>query len=239
MNDEQAPAREPVFNMPAPVVFLVLTLIAIYAGEAYILDKAAQFDLNVWFAFIPLRIAFPQEIPGGYWPLLWTPVTHAFLHASWMHVLLNSAWLAIFGTPVARRYGGVRFFVVFGVTAIAGAVLYAVFESQTSAVLVGASGGIAGLTGVAVRFIFQPVIVVPDPETGRPIPVGRHLATIREVFANTSARSLTVIWLVLNGAAPILPMLGGMDAQIAWQAHIGGFLAGFFMAPLLETRRAR
>ncbi len=236
MTEPQRTGREPAFNLPAPVIALIAMLLVIHAGQMYVLSDAARTVLDVWFAFIPLRFTFPSEVPGGAWPLIWTPVTHAFLHANWPHVLINSAWLAIFGTPVARRYGVARFYVAFVLSSIAGALAFALFQTQSVAVLVGASGGISGLTGVAVRFIFQPVVMALDPETGEPVPVGRHLATVREVFADTRARSLTLIWLALNAATPLLPLFGSMQAEIAWQAHIGGFLAGFFLAPLLEAR---
>jgi membrane associated rhomboid family serine protease len=228
-----------MINLPGPVIFLIATLLAIHAGQVLILDLATQVDLTIWFAFIPLRLSFPAGIPGGSLPLVWTPFTHALLHANWPHVLINSAWLAIFGTPVARRYGTMRFFLVFALCSAIGAFSFALFHPQSQAILVGASGGISGLTGLAVRFIFQPVIMAIDPESDLPVPVGRKLATIGEVFANPRARGLTLVWLALNALTPILPLLGGMDAEIAWQAHIGGFLGGFFVAPLLEQRRTK
>lgn len=238
MSEPMPAGREPAINLPAPVVFLVGTLLAIYAGQAYILDQAAQNELVIWFAFIPLRIFSPEAVPGGLLPLVWTPVTHAFLHASWEHVLINSAWLIIFGTPVARRYGATRLLIAFAVTSAVGAIAFALYHPQSVVIMVGASGGIAGLTGLAARFIFQPIIAIPHPETGAPVPVGRRLATIREAFANTRSRSLIIVWLVLNAATPILSMFGGFETEIAWQAHIGGFVAGFFIAPLLEKWRA-
>ena len=238
MTDTAQSGREPIFNLPAPVLLLIATLLAIYAGQAYILGPQAQLDFNIWFAFVPLRLYYPNEVPGGLWPLIWTPFTHALLHANWPHVLINSAWLMVFGTPVARRYGALRFFVAFALSSAIGAFAFTLLHAQTEAVLVGASGGISGLTGVAVRFIFQPIIMGIDPESEQPVALGRKLATIREVFANSRSRALTLIWIVLNALTPILPMTMGVDAQIAWQAHLGGFLAGFFLAPLLETRRA-
>ena len=241
MTESPSAPREPVFNMPPPVVMLILLLLVIHAGQTFILGDSARLDLNVWFAFIPMRLMFPTEVPGGLWPMIWTPFTHALLHASWTHVLINAAWLAIFGTPVARRYGSARFFVAFAVSSAIGAFAFALFHSQSVAVLVGASGGISGLTGIAVRFIFQPLLWARHPETGEPVPVGRKLATLGEVFTNSRSRALTLVWLGLNILTPILPMLGGVDmnAEIAWQAHIGGFLAGFLLAPLLELRRRR
>ena len=241
MTETPPATREPMFNMPGAVVLLIGTLLAIHAGQTLVFDARTQTEFNIWLAFIPLRFWYPSELPGGIWPLIWTPFTHALLHANWPHVLINSAWLAIFGTPVARRYGAARFFVAFAITSAAGALGFALFHTQNIAILVGASGGIAGLTGVAVRFIFQPVIFARDPESGQPVPVGRKLATLGEVFANSRSRGLTLVWLGLNILTPVLPMLGGIDmnAEIAWQAHIGGFLAGFLLAPLLEMRPQR
>ncbi len=238
MSEPNAAAREPVFNMPPPVIFLIGTLVAIYVGQAYILSPRSQAAMELWLAFNPARLFYADQVPGGFLPVIWTSVTYSFLHANWPHVLLNSAWLAIFGTPVARRYGTVRFLAVFLFASIAAAWGFALVQPFGYAALVGASGGISGLTGLAVRFIFQPIVWVRHPETDEPVPIGRHLASIREVFANTRARTLTIVWLALNAATPILPLLTGMQADIAWQAHIAGFLAGFFIAPMLEPRRS-
>jgi membrane associated rhomboid family serine protease len=57
---------------------------------------------------------------------------------------------------------------------------------------------------------------------------------IRGMLQSPNALYFTVVWLVLNGLVPLLPVLTGMDVQVAWQAHIGGFLAGFFLVPLFE-----
>ena len=77
-----------------------------------------------------------------------------------------------------------------------------------------------------------------NPETGERIALGRKLATVREVIAHPSARTFTLVWVVLNAVVPLLPLfVAGMDVQIAWQAHLGGFLLGFFLVPLLERRQ--
>lgn len=237
-NDSQPETgKQPVFLMPNAVTAMIGILVAIHAAQTFILDQEGQLMLSVWFGFIPLRLTLLGEIPGGMLPLLWTPITHAFLHVGWQHVLLNAAWLAVFGTPIARRYGAIPFVVIFGLGAIAGALAYALVNTGDFHILVGASGGIAGLTGAAIRFMFQPVQVARHPETGETIVLGRALASLHEVLSQPRPRSFLLFWVGINAILPLLPyLIGGFEMQIAWQAHLGGFFCGLFIVPLFERR---
>ncbi len=231
-------SRQPIFLLPGAVMSLVGLMIAIQAAQSLVLGQQGQLQLVMWFGFVPMRVWQPDAVPGGWVPLLWTPLTHAFLHAGWEHVLLNSAWLAIFGTPVARRYGTPKFLIMFAICAVIGAFTFLILASPDAFVLVGASGGIAGLTGAAMRFVFQPVEIARHPETGETIVLGRRLARFGDVLRDTRARFFIIFWLGINALMPVLPALtGGMQMQIAWQAHLGGFIAGFLLVPLLERRK--
>jgi len=239
---DQSPAtssqRQPIFNLPLSVLILGGILLAMQAASDIVLNPAGREQLVTWFAFVPYRLIDASGLDGGYWPLLWTPFTHAFLHAGWEHVGLNTVWLAIFATPVAQRYGGVRMVTLFLVGAAIGALAFAATTLPHIEVLVGASGGVAALTGAAVRFIFQPPVVAIDEATGERRFLGRSLATLGQFVRNPTARFFSLTWLVLNGIVPILPALTGSDAfQVAWQAHIGGFLAGLLLVPLFERRQ--
>lgn len=237
-NQPQAgpPPRQPVFLLPVPVTALCGLMLALEVYRVFILNDAGDLELLTWLAFFPYRLVDPASVDGGWLPLLWTPFTHAFLHAGWEHLLLNVAWLAIFGSPVTSRYGGTRMFVLFLVGAAVGAIAFAATTLPQPQVLIGASGGIAALTGAAVRFIFQPPVIIADPESGEPVSIARRLATIPEVLLSPRARFFSLVWVVINGIVPLLPVLTGMDVQIAWQAHLGGFFAGFFLVPLFERR---
>jgi membrane associated rhomboid family serine protease len=232
------PERQPIFNLPVMVAALCGFLLAIQAADSLVLNDSGREQLVTWFAFVPYRLIEPAGIPGGIWPLFWTPITHAFLHAGWEHVILNTVWLAVFATPVARRYGGVKMLALFLAGAIVGAIAFAATTLPQVQVLVGASGGVAALTGAAIRFMFQPVQIAKHPETGETIVLGRKLATIGEVLRHPTARTFSLMWIILNGIVPLLPLfIPGMDVQVAWQAHLGGFLLGFFAVPLLERRQ--
>ncbi|HWU99696.1 MAG TPA: rhomboid family intramembrane serine protease [Devosia sp.] len=231
--------RQPIFNLPLSVLVLCGLLLAIQAASDLVLNEDGRQALYAWFAFIPYRVIDASGLDGGVWPIIWTPFTHAFLHAGWEHVGFNVVWLAAFGTPIAQRYGAVRMLALFLVGAALGAVAFAVTTLPQVQVLLGASGGIAALTGAATRFIFQPPVVAVDEKTGERQLLGRRLATLGEFFRNPTARLFALAWIVLNGIVPLIPMFtGSNDFQVAWQAHIAGFLGGLLLVPLLERRRA-
>jgi membrane associated rhomboid family serine protease len=246
MTDDQQPpqipqspdaaGRQPIFLVPTIVTALVGLMAAIQLADAFVFNNETRQLFTIWFAFIPIRLLDPAGLPGGFWPLLWTPFTHAFLHAGFEHLIMNCAWLAIFATPVARRYGAMPTLILFLVSAFVGALAFAATTLPGVAVLVGASGGVSGLTGAAMRFMFQPVLVGQHPETGERIVLGRRLASFKDLLANAQARTFIAFWVLLNAAVPLLPLVIGQSVQVAWQAHLGGFFAGILLVGLFERR---
>ncbi|WP_018260408.1 rhomboid family intramembrane serine protease [Methylobacterium sp. WSM2598] len=189
---------------------------------------------------VQARAAFANYIVAENAAMPWTFVTYGLLHGSWAHVLLNGLWLAAFGTPVARRCGAWRFCAIALAATVAGGALHVLLDPLSSLPLVGASAGVSGLMAAATRFVFQPV---PDAGAApgllpwqRPVP--SRLQTIPELLRNRAAALFLVIWFVTNLLFGLLAVpLGISDASVAWDAHLGGFLAGFVLLPLLEPRR--
>lgn len=234
--DAPPAGREPVFLLPGSVTALIGVLVAIHLASTVVLNQDGLLQLVFWFAFQPLRIVAAGADPALAVPLIWTPFSHALLHGGWEHLLVNVAWFAIFATPVARRYGAGPMLAIFFISAAAGAALFAATTLYSGSYLIGASGGVAGLTGAAVRFIFQPIIVTRHPETGEQVVIGRRLAGLGELWRDNRARFFILIWVVLNAAVPLLPLVTGMQMSVAWQAHLGGFFAGLLMVGLFERR---
>ena len=228
--------REPVFLLPGSVTAAIGVMVAIHAASTFVLNQQGLQELIFWFAFQPLRFVAATENISLAVPLIWTPFSHALLHAGWDHLLVNMAWFAIFATPVARRYGAGPMLAIFFISAAAGAALFAATTLYTGSYLIGASGGVAGLTGAATRFIFQPLIFAEHPETGQRIAVGRQLASFGDLWRDSRARFFILIWVALNAAVPLFPLLTGTQMSVAWQAHLGGFFAGLLMVGLFERR---
>ncbi|RVU21956.1 rhomboid family intramembrane serine protease [Methylobacterium oryzihabitans] len=267
--DLPRPPHVPVFNMPTVVTASVGLLVLIHAVRALVLPDLWDVTLLVHLALIPARItaflapdsagdilreaasagtqleiearsAFANYILADSQPMPWTLASYALLHGSWTHVLLNSVWLAAFGTPVARRCGPWRYGLIGLAATVAGAAVHVAIDPYSTMPLVGASAGVSGLMAAATRFVFQPP-ADPGFAAGllpwqRPAPA--RLQTIPELMRNRPAMLFLVIWLATNllfGLAAV--PLGMSDASIAWDAHLGGFVAGFFLLPLLDGRR--
>jgi membrane associated rhomboid family serine protease len=228
MNPEAAPRREPMFNLPAVVLGVMALCIGIHLVRTYVLTPEQDFELLVRAAFVPIRYSGRYEI--DVWAFT-SPFTYALLHGGFAHLIVNMVWLAAFGTPLANRIGTLRFAVFFAVTGLAAAGLFYVVHPLGQMPLVGASGSISGMMGAAARFAFQ-----IDRSSGKgafagdPLPMGA-------VFRSRSAVTFLAVWMIVNLATGLVGLSPGDESQIAWEAHIGGFAAGFFGLRLFDRRQ--
>lgn len=228
--------REPVFNVPDIIAGIALALIGIHAIRTWLLGRYEDVEVITYFAFIPVRYALEDASllePGGLLPRVWTFVTYALLHASWLHLVVNLVWLLAFGTPVARRFGSARFAVFFAVTAAGGALAHYLSYPEGTAPLVGASGAISGTMAGAVRFMFQPGGALSGRNA--PFPDHQPAGTLVEIFSDRRALIFVAAFFGLNLLFGLgFGMPGAEEAEVAWQAHLGGFLAGLLLFPLFD-----
>jgi membrane associated rhomboid family serine protease len=254
--------RTPIFNLPTAIVGIVVVLCAIHAGRL-LLSEESDLNLLRQLAFVPARIAAvldPQLLArklgegvgdaqaldraaaahfflgqGGLKP--WTLLTYALLHANFAHLAMNLLWLIAFGAPVARRFGAGRFIAFLCVASIAGAVAHTVAHPFDVMPVIGASAAVSGAVAAAIRFVFQPGESLgpplPDdaPEAARPAPP----LPLAALFRSRQVVSFLLVWFVVNFGFGILAVpLGITEQAIAWEAHIGGFLAGLLLFSLFD-----
>jgi membrane associated rhomboid family serine protease len=235
---------EPIFNVPGIVTALIALLLAIHGLREWVLSDNADEQLLWLFAFAPVRynaaILGTGVLPGGYGADVWTFVSYAFLHGSWTHVGLNTVWLLAFGTPIARRFGAVRFLLFFAVTAAGGALAHLIVYSGQKVPMIGASAAVSGFMAAAIRFAFQrggPLRLLGNTEDGSyRVPALPLTAVLRD----GRVLMFLAVWFGLNllfGLGSI--GLDGNEQAIAWQAHIGGFLAGLIGFAAFDPVKAK
>jgi membrane associated rhomboid family serine protease len=216
------PQREPVFNIPPIVLVLIGACVIVYAVQEYVLDLNQQMAMLVRAAFIPVRYSGQYDLDIYAFT---TPFTYAFLHGSLAHLAINMIWLAAFGSPLANRLGMLRFALFWVVTGLAAAGLHWAIYPLDHAPLVGASGAISGMMGAAARFGFN-----MERKSGRAAFTGPALP-VSEVLRSRSVMTFLAVWMIVNLVTGLVGTGPGSSATIAWEAHIGGFLAGFFALP--------
>lgn len=224
-----ASQREPLFMMPGVVVTLVVVLAGIQLIRAQLPPETDLYFVLAWFAFVPARYTDTFGMfPGGFGADVWTFVTYALLHGSWLHLASNAVWLVAFGSAVARRFGTLRFVVFFAVAAAAGAALHLALHQGEPTPVVGASAAIAGLMAAAARFVFDAGGPMAMSRSGDEAAFRRPARSLLKTLENRSAVFFIAIFFGINLLTGVGSTLSG-GVAIAWEAHLGGFLAGLVM----------
>jgi rhomboid protease GluP len=157
---------------------------------------------------------------GGFWPgLLWDwrpnfpgqPVTmfltYSVLHGGFLHFVVNMITLVSLGGAVHERGGTRRYAAIYVAAILGGAAVYGLLAPNYSP-MVGASGALFGLVGALVAW---------DVAERRALHLS--LGPVLRLIGILALMNL-VLWWAMNG-------------QLAWQTHLGGFLAGAAAAALL------
>lgn len=219
------PLRDDAPRSTTPFVnyFLIALNILVFLFQAT-LSPRAEASFVASFAFVPYHVDqwLEGQAPARY--AIVPAFTSMFLHASWWHVLGNMWFLFIFGDNVEDRLGHFRYLVSYLLCGLAGTFTHFLFNINSQAPTVGASGAIAGVLGA--YFVLYP---------------GARVLTWFGFFV-----LWLPAWLVL-GYWFVLQFLSGAAGQIysprggggiAFWAHVGGFLTGILLVKLLPVRRA-
>jgi membrane associated rhomboid family serine protease len=231
------PPREPILNIPGAMTALLIVMFAIH-GLRMLLPLQTDQDIVWMFGFVPARYdasVLAEKFPGGPGADIWTFLTYAFLHANLNHIIFNMLWMLPFGSALARRFAPVRFFVFLALTAIAGAFAHLVTHQHEVAPMIGASAAVSGAMAASIRFAFQSGSFLSfrrgDAEAAARVPA----LSLWKSLQNPRVLGFVAVWFGINivfgvGAIAIDTSVQG----IAWQAHIGGFLAGLMLFSLFD-----
>src|SRR6476659_826959 len=223
------PIRDDAPRSTKPYVnyFLIVLNLGIFFFQWSLQDTGGartQNDFLTQFALVPQRFAAWKN---GYVPAAaaFVPfLSSMFLHASWLHVLLNMWGLAIFGDNVEDRLGHFGYLVFYLLCGLAAAVTHLVFNFSSTVPTVGASGAIAGVMGAYLVLY----------------PRARVLTWWGFFVFWLPAWLVLGYWLIVNllsGAASVLTVSNGPVGGVAFWAHVGGFVTGAVLIRILPTRK--
>ncbi len=148
---------------------------------------------------------------------------------------MNALWLLAFGSPVARRFGAARFYIFCLLAAPAGALAHYLVYQTSGLPLIGASAVVSALTAAAMRFVFD--ANGPLANRSNPRAVFHPAAPLLETLKNPQALIFAATWFGINFIFGAGAALIGPDTQIAWQAHIAGFVVGLALFSWLDPVR--
>ena len=207
--------REPIFNqMPIGVVTLIGIIVTAHLAF-YVQGPATQAAAMATFALSPAQ--FAQDISAGNWiSALAMLFGYQFLHGGTLHLVMNLAMLLQAG-PIAEaglrrnQDSTIRFVVFFLLCGVGGGLAFCAFNPGAENYTIGASGAISG---IFAGFLWGAIGLARPGQ-----------AMLTPVLASA------VVFLLINVGLAALAR-GFNFVPIAWESHLGGFVAGLILYPI-------
>jgi membrane associated rhomboid family serine protease len=199
----------PIVTIGLIVVNVLFFLVELGGGDAFI---------ERW-SVVPTRLL---ANPAGDFLTIFTAM---FMHGGWLHLLGNMLYLWIFGDNVEDRLGHGKFIIFYFLCGIAATFAQVLVNANSDVPNLGASGAIAGVLG-AYLLMF---------------PRGRVRVLMGSYVVPMSAIIVIGFWALLqfiSGFGAIATTEQTADTGgVAYMAHVGGFIAGLILAPLMGGLR--
>jgi membrane associated rhomboid family serine protease len=143
-----------------------------------------------------------------------------FLHGGFFHLLGNMWFLWIFGNNIEDVTGHFRFVVFYLLGGVAASLLQILVNTESTVPIIGASGAVSAVLGA---------YILKFPRA--------RVKTLLFIFIfitliNVPAVAFIGIWFFLQ----LISSLGAGASNVAWYAHIGGFIFGLATILLFQKR---
>lgn len=209
----------PTRRTPWVTFSLLGAYLAVFIAELLAADPGRVF---LTWGLVPARIAEAGLFDGAAGATLFTSM---FLHGGFLHLASNGLYLWIFANNVEDVLGPVRFLAFYLLAGLGGHAAHVLSDAESLVPTVGASGAIAGILGAyLLRF--------PSARV-------HTLVYLIFIFGNFRVPAAIVIsgWFLVQLFGGLGAVGGAAEGGIAWFEHLGGFVAGILLFPLLGGRR--
>lgn len=189
-----------------------------HVGQGQVIQARLQVFDEQTGQIMPGPLVTMSADPGKVYP---TFLTTMFLHGGWMHLIMNMWMLWVFGNNIEDRLGHLVYLAFYLVGGVVATLTFWATAPEAFMPVIGASGAVAAVLGAyAVTFptakvrtlVFIVIITVID------IPALVWLG----------------IWFITQLYSGFMGLMGVKMEPVAFWSHIGGFVAGMILMPLLS-----
>ena len=237
-------------RMPVVTYGIIAINVLAFLWLSYAVPPAQQQSVVLQWGFIPARIAqlengkpvlVPQRmlvrhpifgrgvlerqvpLPPDRGAILLSLVTCMFLHGGWMHLIMNMWFLWLFGNNVEDRLGHVVFLGFYLLGGLLASAVHWLINFDSLAPVIGASGAVAAVLGAyAITWPWARV----------------HTLVFIVIFitiVDVPAVFVLGLWFLLQLLEAQEQLSLHTSGGVAFWAHIGGFLAGLVLMPVLSS----
>lgn len=222
------PLKDTIRSRSFPIVNWMLIILNVLAF-LLLLSAGPQADrLVAALGIVPRQLLRCTPLAACFNLWEWSTIfTSMFLHGGWAHLFSNMLALFIFGDNVEDRMGSGRYLFFYLTCGVAAALVHIFFNPTSSVPTIGASGAISGVLAAYLVFFPTSRVITLVPLFFLPW------------FVEVPAILYLGFWFLSQLFNGLLTVVQGVQAMggVAWWAHVGGFLAGLVLGPMLARRR--
>ncbi len=222
---DSAPLR--VIRFQLVTGLLILANVCVFLAVRYGISPVEAARIPLSFGAIPAVLTDRAQLGAALQviPEQLTVVTYMFLHAGWLHLIGNMAFMWVFADNVEDGFGHVGFVLFYLACGIAAALAHVAMSASSQVPLIGASGAVAGVLAAYLLLFPQSRVLV---------------LMFMRIPLRLSALWVLAGWFVFQVISALAATPG--EGGVAWWAHIGGFMAGLVLTlplrPFLLRRLA-
>jgi membrane associated rhomboid family serine protease len=208
---------------PVPWVIISITFISFFGMLIYALVSPMQQQAMIdVFGAVPAETAsMLKQAPGDWLKFdLLALFSNLFVHASWLHLIGNLAYLWVFGITVEQKLGSLFMSIVFILGGALANVMVAMRLPMLDTPVIGSSGAVSAVVGAYLGLF-------PSQRIGLFLPLGLYLQ-----FARVPALLVIGSWFTLQ---LVYSAFGPITGAVALWTHLAGFVLGLIFAMLARA----
>lgn len=210
----------PTYRLPVVTKTLVVLNVVVF-----VLQMLLGTEFTLRFSFVPAKLTALLQGDGDLW-VLTTMFTAMFMHGSFGHILGNMLFLWIFGDNVEDVFGRFPYLLFYLVCGLAATMTQYVTGVLSTVPNLGASGAISGVLGAYM-------LMFPAAR------VQLFIWPLSMIFGTLPIPALLWIgiWFLMQLFLGIQGLGQVTEGGVAFWAHIGGFVAGMALTPIMPRRK--